>query len=108
MESFPRKILEFLVYYQDHSKLSYNDTNDLFQIKYACSSENTALRKYSCSGIISLANGKFLFKKLLWAIKTANFWGSDAFFCNLRKQLAENAKKSYHVHKMIVVLHIYK
>ena len=29
------------------------------------------------------------------------------FFVTVRKQFAENANKTYHVYKMIVVLHIY-
>ena len=35
------------------------------------------------------------------------FYGFWVFFVTLRKQLAENATKSYHVYKVIVVPHIY-
>ena len=35
------------------------------------------------------------------------FYGVLVFFVTLRKQLAENTNKSYHVYKVIVVLPIY-
>ena len=36
-----------------------------------------------------------------------NFKGGGVFFIPLQEQFAENAYKSYHVCKVIVVLHIY-
>ena len=37
----------------------------------------------------------------------ANFRGSVFFAATLQKDFAENANKSYHTYKVIVVLHIY-
>ena len=39
--------------------------------------------------------------------QNCKFEGRWCFFVTLRKQLAENANKSYHVYKVTVVLHIY-
>ena len=36
-----------------------------------------------------------------------NFMGGWCYFIPLQEQVAENANKSYHVCKVIVVLHIY-
>ena len=36
-----------------------------------------------------------------------NFMGGLVLFVSLQEQFAENANKSYHVCKVIVVLHIY-
>ena len=35
------------------------------------------------------------------------FMGRGCFFVTVQKQFSENANKSYHVYKVIVVLHIY-
>ena len=39
--------------------------------------------------------------------RNCNFMGGWCFFVPLQGQCAENANKSYHVCKVIVVLHIY-